>query len=207
MGFLGQIFGDSDLGCAVGVAISPFGALASGECDATIEKVSDKIADVVTETNPIPFGDELKPLLDALLSPLPFFTLGRFASQQIAQRLNPQGLSPEARAELKHRLSSVEKLLFLSTTPLLFPGPLMPVAVGLERYVRPYVASVTAEDVGSFAADLFSTAAMIGFTGVGAKALSAGVKKAQAVAGQETLETYLEKIGGPGALLYFNPLF
>ena len=193
------------MGCAMGLAISPFGALATGECNETIEKVVDKASDVASKY--IPEDDVVDVLKDVIgfLSPLPTFTLGRLAGRQIGEAL---GLSPEAKAEYEHRLSSIENTLLFLAAPLLFPGPVLPVAVGIERYARPLLPQMSPEELGSFATDLLTSAAMIGFAGVGAKALAAGAKSAtKAAVGKEALETYLEKIGGPASLLYFNPFF
>lgn len=195
MGLLGDIFGDSDLGCAVGVAISPFAALGTGECDATIEKVVDKVGEALPDVSSYQEDvvDALK-FLTEIATPFPVISLGLLGARQINKSL---GLSPEAKAEYQHRLSTLEEALLLTAAPLLIPGPVFPVAVGLERYIRSNVAPLSAEEIGSFAADLFTTAAMVGFGGVGAKALSTAVKNAKAATGQEILETYF----------HFHPFF
>lgn len=197
MGFLGKIFGDSDLGCAVGVAISPFGAIASGECNDTIEKAADKVETLLSDARGSEedvFQKYVEPLFEALLGPVPFCGLGRFAGQQLNQAL---GLSPEAAARI-------------GTAPLLFPTPLFPVAVGLERFGYPICPvlrpSISAEDVGHFMLDIAMSSALVGVGAVGARALA---KKAAAttVQKQDTFKEYVEKLGGPGALLFINPFF
>ncbi|HEX5034984.1 MAG TPA: hypothetical protein VFW62_10915, partial [bacterium] len=185
-GFLGKIFGDSDLGCAVGVAISPIGAFASGECDATVEKVVEKVETYAADlrgTEEDTFQKYVEPLFEALLAPVPFYGLGRFAGQQLNRAL---GLSPEASAELQHRISSAEELLLLGTAPLLFPTPLFPVAVGLERFGYPICPvlrpSISVEDVGNFMVDALMSSALLGVGAVGARTLA---KKAAATAAQK----------------------
>ncbi|HKY62626.1 MAG TPA: hypothetical protein VJR29_04330 [bacterium] len=183
MGFLGKIFGDSDLGCAVGVAISPIGALASGECNDTIEKAVDKVETYVDDlrgSEEDVFQKYVQPLFEALLAPVPFYGLGRFATPQVHRAL---GLTPEASAELRHRISSAEKMILLGTAPLLFPTPLFPVAVGLERFGYPICPvlrpSISAEDLGNFMVDVAMSSALLGVGAVGARSLA---KKAAATA-------------------------